>query len=52
MLAFHEGRVGYLGILDTVREVVDRHDAGPSTLEGVLEAERWARAEADALLAG
>jgi 1-deoxy-D-xylulose-5-phosphate reductoisomerase len=49
--AFHEGRVGYLGILDTVREVVERHDAGPSTLEGVLEAERWARAEADALLA-
>jgi 1-deoxy-D-xylulose-5-phosphate reductoisomerase len=52
VLAFHAGRVGYLGILDTVREVVDRHDAGPSTLEGVLEAERWARAEADALLAG
>jgi len=52
VLAFHEGRVGYLGILDTVRKVVDRHDAGPSTLEGVLEAERWARAEADALLAG
>jgi 1-deoxy-D-xylulose-5-phosphate reductoisomerase len=49
--AFHEGRVGYLGILDTVREVVDRHSAGPTTLEGVLEAERWARAEADALLA-
>jgi 1-deoxy-D-xylulose-5-phosphate reductoisomerase len=48
--AFHDGRVGYLGILDTVREVVERHDAGPSTLEGVLEAERWARAEADALL--
>ena len=49
--AFHEGRVGYLGILDTVREVVDRHSAGPSTLEGVLEAERWAREAADALLA-
>ncbi|QNE42431.1 1-deoxy-D-xylulose-5-phosphate reductoisomerase [Frigoribacterium sp. NBH87] len=52
VLAFHEGRVGYLGILDTVREVVDRHDSGAATLEGVLEAERWARAEADALLAG
>ena len=49
--AFHDGRVGYLGILDTVREVVDRHTAGPATLEGVLEAERWARAEADSLLA-
>ena len=52
VLAFHEGRVGYLGILDTVREVVDRHDPGVASLEGVLEAERWARAEADALLAG
>ena len=51
VLAFHEGRVGYLGILDTVREVVERHDAAEATLEGVLEAERWARAEADALLA-
>ncbi|ROS62067.1 1-deoxy-D-xylulose 5-phosphate reductoisomerase [Frigoribacterium sp. PhB160] len=50
VLAFHEGRVGYLGILDTVREVVERHDAAEATLEGVLEAERWARAEADALL--
>ena len=51
VLAFHEGRVGYLGILDTVREVVDRHDRAEATLEGVLEAERWARREADALLA-
>ncbi|WP_423917667.1 1-deoxy-D-xylulose-5-phosphate reductoisomerase [Frigoribacterium sp. 2-23] len=49
--AFHEGRVGYLDILDTVRAVVDRHESGPSTLDGVLEAERWARAEADGLLA-
>ena len=51
VLAFHEGRVGYLGILDTVLEVVDRHDRAEATLEGVLEAERWARREADALLA-
>jgi len=50
VIAFHAGRVGYLGILDTVAEVVDRHEALPSTLEGVLEAERWARAEADAIL--
>ena len=50
VLAFHEGRGTYLGILDTVREVVDRHDRGEATLEGVLEAERWARREADALL--
>ncbi|MBF4599796.1 1-deoxy-D-xylulose-5-phosphate reductoisomerase [Frigoribacterium sp. VKM Ac-1396] len=51
VLAFHAGRVGYLDILDVVDAVVDRHAAGESSLEGVLDAERWARAEADALLA-
>ncbi|MGX5681269.1 1-deoxy-D-xylulose-5-phosphate reductoisomerase [Schumannella luteola] len=50
VLAFHEGRVGYLGILETVERVVDAHEGGELTLEGVLEAERWARAEADSLL--
>lgn len=48
--AFHEGRIGFLDIVDTVAEVVERHSAGSTTLEGVLEAERWARAEADALI--
>ena len=51
VLAFHAGRVGYLDILDVVDAVVDRHAAGESSLEGVLDAERWARTEADALLA-
>ena len=51
VLAFHDGRVGYLDILDVVEAVVDRHTAGENSLEGVLDAERWARAEADALLA-
>jgi len=51
VLAFHAGRVGYLDILDVVEAVVDRHTAGEKSLEGVLDAERWARAEADALLA-
>ncbi len=50
VLAFHAGRVGYLGILDTVRAVVDSHTAGENSFEGVLEAERWARATADQLL--
>jgi 1-deoxy-D-xylulose-5-phosphate reductoisomerase len=50
VLAFHEGRVGYLGILDTVRAVVESHDAGENSFEGVLEAERWARSAADQLL--
>lgn len=49
--AFHDGHIGYLGIVDLVREVVDRHEAHPMTLEGVLEAEVWARREADALIA-
>lgn len=48
--AFHEGRIGYLDILDTVRSVVDRHEPHPMTLEGVLEAERWARRDADQLM--
>lgn len=49
--AFHDGRIGYLAILDTVRDVVDRHEANPMTLEGVLEAEAWARRAADAVIA-
>ncbi len=50
VLAFHAGSIGYLQILDTVRAVVDAHTADQLTLESVLEAERWARAEADRLL--
>lgn len=50
--AFHAGAIGYLDILDTVEAVVDAHSPEPvATLDGVLEAERWARAEADRLLA-
>ena len=50
--AFHEGALSFLGILDTVRRVVDAHDA-PAELsrESLAEAERWARAEADRLIA-
>ena len=54
--AFHAGRIGYLAIVDTIERVVDAHDpgahgGGATTLEGVLDAERWARAAADAILA-
>jgi 1-deoxy-D-xylulose-5-phosphate reductoisomerase len=49
--AFHEARIGYLDIVDTVRAVVDRHEPHPMTLEGVLEAEAWARRAADELIA-
>ena len=47
VLAFHAGRIGYLDILDTVERVVDAHEPGQHNLETVLDAERWARADAD-----
>jgi 1-deoxy-D-xylulose-5-phosphate reductoisomerase len=50
VLAFHAGRIGYLDILDTIAAVVDDHEAGESSLAGVLGAEAWARAAADALI--
>ena len=50
--AFHARRIPYLSILAVVERVVDQHEAHPLTLEGVLEAERWARDAADRLLAG
>ena len=50
--AFHARRIPYLSILAVVERVVDLHEAHPLTLEGVLEAERWARDAADRALAG
>lgn len=49
--AFHDGRIGFLDIVDTVARVVEAHDGGETSLTGVLEAERWARATADQLIA-
>jgi 1-deoxy-D-xylulose-5-phosphate reductoisomerase len=50
--AFHAGRIGYLDIVDTIAAVVDAHESsGALTRESLAEAERWARAEADHLLA-
>lgn len=51
VLAFHAGRLDFLGILEVVAAVVDRHEVGELSLDGVLEAERWGRASADALIA-
>ncbi|MFC0682512.1 1-deoxy-D-xylulose-5-phosphate reductoisomerase [Lysobacter korlensis] len=48
--AFHDGRIGYLDILDVVSEVIDGHEAGAVTLERVLDTERRARADADACI--
>jgi 1-deoxy-D-xylulose-5-phosphate reductoisomerase len=50
--AFHEGRLSFLGILDTVQSVVDRHEAPDRlTRESLVEAERWARETADRVIA-
>jgi len=50
--AFHEGRLGFLGIVETIARVVDTHDAPADlTREALADAERWARAEADRLIA-
>ncbi|MCT9821583.1 1-deoxy-D-xylulose-5-phosphate reductoisomerase [Microbacterium sp. W1N] len=50
--AFHDGALSFPGILEIIERVVDAHDA-PSQLtrESLAEAERWARGEADRLIA-
>ncbi|MFZ2963870.1 MAG: 1-deoxy-D-xylulose-5-phosphate reductoisomerase [Rhodoglobus sp.] len=50
VLAFHAGRIGFLDIVHTVEAVVDAHEPLAMTLEHVLEAERWARTAAQALI--
>ncbi|MFS0893426.1 1-deoxy-D-xylulose-5-phosphate reductoisomerase [Microbacterium sp. 179-I 3D3 NHS] len=50
--AFHEGRLSFLGIVDTIARVVDAHDAPDVlTVESLAEAETWARRTADRLIA-
>jgi 1-deoxy-D-xylulose-5-phosphate reductoisomerase len=52
--AFHDGAIGFLDIVDTVAAVVEAHattSAGDAhSVEGVLEADAWARARAAELL--
>jgi 1-deoxy-D-xylulose-5-phosphate reductoisomerase len=57
--AFHDGKVGFLRIVDVVAQVVDvwlstQHAAAgnPGTVEDVEHAEAWARAQARAIAAG
>jgi len=46
--AFHDGRLSFLGIVDTIARVVDAHESPDQlTLESLAEAETWARATAD-----
>lgn len=50
--AFHDGRIGFVDIVDTVARVVDAYAAEPAsrvrdlTLDDVLAADAWARAAA------
>jgi 1-deoxy-D-xylulose-5-phosphate reductoisomerase len=53
VIAFHAGRIGFLGIVETVQRVVGAHDPdGELTLESLAAAETWARASAEGFLAG
>jgi 1-deoxy-D-xylulose-5-phosphate reductoisomerase len=50
--AFHEGRIGFLGIVDTVRAAVDAHEPPAElTVETLAEAEAWARDRAQRIIA-
>lgn len=50
--AFHDGRLGFVGIVDTVHRVVQEHqpESGELTADQVLAAEDWARAAAQRIL--
>jgi 1-deoxy-D-xylulose-5-phosphate reductoisomerase len=54
--AFVDGRLDFLGIVDTVGNVLDEHIGDPDaarqemTLDGVLGADAWARARAAELV--
>ena len=50
--AFHEGKIRFDEIVATVRRVVDAHEppSGQLTRESLLDAEIWARREADDIL--
>ncbi|HWS52220.1 MAG TPA: 1-deoxy-D-xylulose-5-phosphate reductoisomerase [Microbacterium sp.] len=50
--AFHEGRLPFLGIVETIARVVDLHEPPEKlTVESLGEAESWARRTADRLIA-
>jgi len=51
VLAFHAGAIGYLDILDVVERVVETHDATELSLDALVDAESWARREADSVVA-
>jgi 1-deoxy-D-xylulose-5-phosphate reductoisomerase len=48
--AFLDGRVGFLAIPDVVEHVLAAHEPLPPSLEGVLEADAWARRHATSFI--
>lgn len=49
--AFHEGRLSFLSIVDTISRVVDAHEPPQAlTVESLSDAEAWARRKADELI--
>ena len=50
--AFHDGRIGFLDIVETVEKVVDQHapESGEPDVDAVLAAETWARRTAHTLI--
>jgi len=49
--AFHRGEITLPGIIDVISHVLDAHSPQGMTVEGVVEAERWARDCADTYIA-
>ncbi|MCC2033755.1 1-deoxy-D-xylulose-5-phosphate reductoisomerase [Microbacterium allomyrinae] len=50
--AFHEGRLGFTGILDIIERVVEAHEPPDAlTREALVDAEAWARRTADKAIA-
>jgi 1-deoxy-D-xylulose-5-phosphate reductoisomerase len=49
--AFLQGRISYLGIVETVARVLARHKiVAVSSIAAALDADAWARREAETLL--
>ena len=49
--AFHDHRIGFLDIVATIEQVLEAHSAPETlTLESLVEAERWARERAQAVI--
>lgn len=51
--AFHDNKLSFLGIVDTIARVVDAHEPPAQlTVQTLAEAEAWARGKADRLISG